>query len=56
VSVSQTSPAYLDEEYPIVIDISNADDRELEVVIDILLQPSDNDSGKDPTHFVSYSS
>lgn len=43
VSVQHNSPAYLDEDYPIVIDITNADDRELDVVVDVLLQPTEID-------------
>lgn len=43
VSLSHQSPALLDEEYPIVIDITNADDRELDVVVDVLLMPTDID-------------
>jgi hypothetical protein len=37
------TPAYLDEEYPIVISITNEDDRALDVILDILLQPSEID-------------
>jgi trafficking protein particle complex subunit 11 len=33
----------LDEEYPILIDITNSDDRDLDVVVDVLLQPTDID-------------
>ncbi|KAI9441462.1 Foie gras liver health family 1-domain-containing protein [Lactarius indigo] len=36
-------PAYLDEEYPIVINITNEDVRALDVILDILLQPSEID-------------
>jgi trafficking protein particle complex subunit 11 len=37
----------LDEEYPILIDITNTDDRDMEVVVDVLLQPTDiDDAGK----------
>ncbi|CAL1711378.1 unnamed protein product [Somion occarium] len=41
VSLSSEGPAYLGEEFPIVIDVTNADDRELDIVVDILLQPTE---------------
>ena len=43
VSLTHQFPAYLDEEYPIVISITNEDDRALDVILDILLQPSEID-------------
>lgn len=43
VSLNHQSPAYLDEEYPIVIGITNEDDRPLDAVLDILLQPTEID-------------
>jgi hypothetical protein len=43
VSLTHQSPAYLDEEYPIVISIINDDYRALDVVLDVLLQPTDID-------------
>ena len=43
VSLMHQSPAYLDEEYPIVLSIINDDDRTLDVVLDVLLQPTDID-------------
>jgi len=43
VSLIHQVPAYLDEEYPIVISITNEDDRALDVILDILLQPSEID-------------
>ena len=43
VSLIHQVPAYLDEEYPIVINITNEDDRALDVILDILLQPSEID-------------
>jgi hypothetical protein len=42
-SLMHQTPAYLDEEYPIVISITNEDDRALDVILDILLQPSEID-------------
>jgi trafficking protein particle complex subunit 11 len=45
VSLSHHAPAFLDEVYPIVIDITNADDRDVAVVVDVLLQPTDIDHG-----------
>lgn len=46
VAFSHHSPAYSDESYPISIDVTNCDDRELEFTLDILLQPGDDDSGE----------
>lgn len=43
MSLTHQSPAYLDEEYPIEISIINDDDRTLDVLLDILLQPTDID-------------
>lgn len=43
VSFSHQAPALLDEEYPITIEITNNDDRSLEVVVDVLLQPVEID-------------
>jgi hypothetical protein len=43
VSLAHQSPAYFDEEYPIVISIINDDYRTLDVVLDVLLQPTDID-------------
>ncbi|KAA1470414.1 hypothetical protein DENSPDRAFT_849542 [Dentipellis sp. KUC8613] len=43
ISFSHHAPALLDEEYPIVIDVTNLDDRPLEVVLDVLLQPTEID-------------
>ncbi|KAJ6593407.1 Gryzun, putative trafficking through golgi-domain-containing protein [Mycena capillaripes] len=43
MSLSHKAPAYLDENYPILIEVTNADDRELEVIADVLLQPTEID-------------
>ncbi|KAJ7716532.1 Gryzun, putative trafficking through golgi-domain-containing protein [Mycena metata] len=43
MSLSHKAPAYLDEDYPILIEVTNADDRELEVTADVLLQPTEID-------------
>lgn len=43
VSLSHQSPAYLDEDYPITIEITNEDDRELDLIVDVLLQPTEID-------------
>lgn len=45
VDVSHRSPAMLDEQYPITVNVTNNDDRELSVTIDVLIQPGDDDSG-----------
>jgi hypothetical protein len=44
VFISHGEPAYLDEEYPITIKITNADDKELDVTIDVMLHPPEDDS------------
>ena len=46
VSFSHHSPAYLDEQYPIVVNITNNDERELAISLDVLLQPGDDGSGE----------
>lgn len=43
VAISHEGPAYIGEEFPIEINITNQDDRELEVVLDVLLQPTEID-------------
>ena len=44
VLISHSGPAYLDEEYPITIKITNLDDKELDVTFDVMLHPSEDDS------------
>lgn len=41
VSLTHQAPAYVGEEYPIVIEVINTDDRTLEITTDVLLQPSE---------------
>ena len=43
VLFSHQAPALLDEDYPIAIEITNNDDRPLDVIIDVLLQPVEID-------------
>ncbi|EIN06785.1 hypothetical protein PUNSTDRAFT_115294 [Punctularia strigosozonata HHB-11173 SS5] len=43
LSVTHSAPAYVDEEYPILVDITNFDDRDFEVELNVLLQPTDID-------------
>ncbi|KIY69509.1 hypothetical protein CYLTODRAFT_372663 [Cylindrobasidium torrendii FP15055 ss-10] len=43
LEVAHSSPACLDEDYPITIAVMNHDDQELDVVLDVLLQPSEAD-------------
>ncbi|KAG2016097.1 glutathione transferase omega-1 [Coprinopsis cinerea AmutBmut pab1-1] len=43
VSISHHTPSYLDEDYEIHIQVTNRDEKELDVTVDILLQPSDID-------------
>jgi len=37
------APAYLDEDYPIEIEVTNTDTRDLQVIISFLLQPPEID-------------
>lgn len=41
MSLKHEAPAYLGEEFPIILDVTNTDDRELDMVVDILLQPTE---------------
>ncbi|KAF9460741.1 Gryzun, putative trafficking through golgi-domain-containing protein [Collybia nuda] len=43
VTLTHDSPAYLGEKYPIIIGITNSDNRTLDVVVDVLLQPTELD-------------
>ncbi|KAI0776280.1 Gryzun, putative trafficking through golgi-domain-containing protein [Trametes elegans] len=43
VAISHDGPAYIGEEFPIDINITNEDDRDLDVVLDVLLQPTEID-------------
>ncbi|KAI6095077.1 Foie gras liver health family 1-domain-containing protein [Pisolithus sp. B1] len=43
VSFSHQQQALLDEEFPITVEIANSDDRHVDVVVDILLQPAEVD-------------
>lgn len=45
IDLVHAEPAYLDENYPIEIRITNEDERQLEISIDILLQPTEYASG-----------
>ena len=48
VKIEQHAPAYIGEDYPILIDITNTDDRSLEVTLDVLLQPTEvDDAGRE---------
>ncbi|KAI9568859.1 Gryzun, putative trafficking through golgi-domain-containing protein [Boletus coccyginus] len=51
ISFSHHEPALLDEAYPIVIEITNTDDRALDVVVDVLLQPTEVDEA---VQFISF--
>ncbi|KAG8221229.1 glutathione transferase omega-1 [Butyriboletus roseoflavus] len=44
VSFLHHEPALLDEAYPIVVELTNTDDRALDVVVDVLLQPTEVDA------------
>lgn len=41
--MSHQAPAFVDEEYPIVIEVTNNDDRDMDVLVDVLLQPTEID-------------
>lgn len=43
LSFSHQEPALLDEAYSIVVEITNKDDRVLDLVVDVLLQPTEVD-------------
>ena len=44
VFISYGGPAYLNEEFPITIKITNVDDKELDVTFDVILHPPEDDS------------
>lgn len=37
------APAFLDESYPIVVQVTNTDSRAFDIVVDVLLQPTEID-------------
>lgn len=41
VTLSHRSPPYLGEEYPITVEVTNTDDRELDIAADAMLHPSE---------------
>ncbi|KIK09233.1 hypothetical protein K443DRAFT_671719 [Laccaria amethystina LaAM-08-1] len=43
VSLVHHAPAFLDESYPIVVQVTNTDSRTFDIVVDILLQPTEID-------------
>ncbi len=43
MTLSHQAPAYLDESYPISIEVTNSDDKALDIVMDVLLQPAEID-------------
>ena len=43
VHIQQYGPAYLDEEYEFEVEVTNRDAKVLDVIIDVLLQPSEID-------------
>ena len=49
VTFSHPEPAYVDEEYPIVVDVKNADERAFDAVLDVLLQPTEIDDAGEAT-------
>ena len=50
VAIAHEGPAYLGEEFPIEMSVTNLDDRELDIVVDVLLQPTEVDeAGRHPS-------
>ena len=43
ISFHHEAPAYLDQDYPITIEVTNIDIRDLDIVVNILLQPTEID-------------
>ena len=43
ISFQHEAPAYLDQDYPITVEVTNIDIRDLGVVVNILLQPTEID-------------
>lgn len=41
--MEQLTPAYLDEDFELEVQVTNHDEKELDIVVDVLLQPSDID-------------
>ena len=39
-------PAFLEERYPIDVIITNLDDEDLEFDVDVLMQPTEDETGK----------
>lgn len=46
VSVLESSPAYVEESFPVTIDVRNDDSRAMDVWIDVLLYPTEDQSGE----------
>ena len=44
ISLAHQAPAYLNEDYPLTIQVTNIDDKELEVILDVLLLPTEVDN------------
>lgn len=53
VSLSHVAPAYVGEEYPIQVEVTNADSKELDVVADALLQPTEIEGASESSCFVT---
>lgn len=43
LEISHNAPACIDENYPITVEVTNNDTQELDIVVDILLQPTEVD-------------
>uniref|UniRef100_A0A8H7Y8D4 Trafficking protein particle complex subunit 11 domain-containing protein n=1 Tax=Psilocybe cubensis TaxID=181762 RepID=A0A8H7Y8D4_PSICU len=43
IAFHHRSPSYLDEDYPIEVEVTNTDTRELDVIVNFLLQPTEID-------------
>lgn len=47
VAVAQQAPAYLNEDYLVVLEITNGDDQALDISLDVLLQPTEIDGASE---------
>jgi hypothetical protein len=46
ISFKHDEPALIDEQYSVIIEITNEDDEDLQIDIDALLQPSEDEGGR----------
>jgi hypothetical protein len=46
ISLASAAPAYMEEQFPITVEIRNDDSRAFDVWIDVLLYPTEDPSGE----------